>query len=117
MGLLRKRADEAEAAAAIADAELDTANSADAAVTADTGGVAMAPTAGVAPAADAPAEEAEPAGDDASDALLSMFHTTDEGSGDREMLLQMAGEVELPDLVDQLRTTAAALNISATRAR
>jgi len=123
MGLLKKKPDETQDAAAIdstaAVAVEDAVAPADEAA-ADLA-ASVAPDAADAATADAAAEapegagEAEAAPEDASDALLSMFHSTDEGSGDREMLLQMAGEVELPDLVDQLRTVAAALAISGRR--
>lgn len=114
MGLLKKKPDEPEegALAAVEDApeELASAEAANDPATPDT-------SAPVEQTAEPASEAATPEGDDASDALLSMFHAADEGAGDREILLQMAGEVELPDLVDQLRTVAAALSIASARGR
>ena len=114
MGLLKKRPDEGDAAGELED----VAKAADAEVAMPEAAASEAAPAALAPeAAPAEAEPEAPAGDDASDALLSMFHETDTGSGDREILLQMVGEVELPDLVDQLQTVAAALRKSAAHAR
>ncbi|MDE3096224.1 MAG: hypothetical protein KGK07_09520 [Chloroflexota bacterium] len=112
MGLLKKK-----------PAEDETAPSA-----AEVGPVAVAddPT----PVPDAPPAEgnaavAEPASDDeaeagpaasGADALLNMFQTTQAEGDDREVLLKMAGDVELTDLVDEMGTVAAALDIGAPSA-
>lgn len=57
---------------------------------------------------DAESVAAAPAGD-SSDALLAMFQSNDSKASDYEALLALAPEVELDDLLEELRTTAAAL--------
>ena len=69
-----------------------------------------------APADDAVVPEGDGASLDNSDALLSLFGGEDHGSADRELIVQMAGEVEVTDLIDELRTVAAALRIVERRA-
>ena len=71
-----------------------------------------------APVADAPVAEAvpepAPAGGDplAGGAdLLSMFQTTQIESDDRTALLDLAGEVEIDDLIEELQTVASAMGI------
>lgn len=60
-----------------------------------------------------PPDDAEPANaataGDNSDALLAMFQSDDSKASDYETLLALAPEVELDDLLEDLRTTAAAL--------
>lgn len=68
-------------------------------------------------AADDPLASAPPPGDtdagepagDSSDALLAMFQSDDSKASDYETLLALTPEVELDDLLEDLRTTAAAL--------
>jgi hypothetical protein len=62
-----------------------------------------APTPAEAPA---PAAEAAP-----TDALLSMFQSSEGGDDDRSVLIEMAGDVELADLLEELNTLAAAMNV------
>ncbi len=109
MGLLKKKPADEPAAEAVAEA-------APGAPAAD-----PAPPPEAAPVADAPALEAEAEGDagaepapDGADALLNMFQTTQVEGDDREVLIKMAGDVELTDLVDEIGTVAAALNIVVT---
>jgi len=56
------------------------------------------------------AEEASAAGDPLSGGpdLLSMFQTTEAVSDDRAALLELAGEVELDDLLEDLQTVRSA---------
>ena len=72
------------------------------------------------PGVEAAAAESEPIEEPAalenSDALLSLFGDADDASADRELIVQMAGEVEVTDLIDELRTVAAALRIVERRA-
>jgi hypothetical protein len=56
----------------------------------------------------APADAAAPG----TDALLSAFQTTEGGDEDRSVLLDMAGDVELADLLEELNTLAAAMGLS-----
>jgi hypothetical protein len=70
------------------------------------------PTADAAPTAEAtaapvPAEPAMPS----TDSLLSAFQTTEGGEEDRSVLLDLAGEVELADLLEELNTLAAAIGV------
>lgn len=74
----------------------------------------LAPESDVTSAEAQPASEAAPAAD--TDALLSMFHEADSGAADRELIVSMAGEVGLPDLIDQLRIVSAALRVSVREA-
>jgi hypothetical protein len=57
------------------------------------------------------AEEAPAAGDPLSSGpdLLSMFQTTEAVSDDRAALLELAGEVELDDLLEDLQTVRSAI--------
>jgi hypothetical protein len=62
-------------------------------------------------------DEGEPAGeaaapDAAPDALLSMFQTTEATADDRSALLDLAGVVEMDDLLEELHTLAAALGVA-----
>lgn len=128
MGLLKKKAEDATGAEAVAEAAPAPEIAAEApqpavdlaqpAATPD-GAVLAAESAADAPDAEAdPAlaeaaaapEGAEPAAD-GSDALLNMFASSQTASDDRQLLVGMAGEVEVVDLVDQARTLAAAMNI------
>jgi len=81
------------------------------------------------PAAEAPADEAAPSdnADGAADAaapgspsggdalggadLLSMFQSTQAEMDDKTAILELAGEVEIDDLIEDLQTIAAALGI------
>jgi hypothetical protein len=68
------------------------------------------------PPAEAPV--AAPAATPAADPLggpdlLSMFQTTTVEADDRAALLELAGEVEIDDLLEDLQTVAAALGIKA----
>jgi hypothetical protein len=65
---------------------------------------AAAPVAEAAPVV-APAPAAAPA----TDALLSMFQEAEGGNADRSLLLEMAGDVDLADLLEELNTLAAAI--------
>jgi hypothetical protein len=87
---------------------------------ADLEGAAPAGEAAEGPTAEAPeAAATPPAGDAAAggaDALgggdlLSMFQSTQVESDDRAALLELAGEVEIDDLLEDLQTVAAALGI------
>jgi hypothetical protein len=65
----------------------------------------------------APAEEPTPAPvvdplAGGADALLSLFQEDDGGGEDRGALLDLAGEVEIDDLLEDLRTVAVALGIN-----
>jgi hypothetical protein len=51
-----------------------------------------------------------PEGDN-TDALLSMFQSTESTSGDNTLLLELAGDIDLADLLESLHTVAAALGI------
>ena len=46
-----------------------------------------------------------------TDALLSMFETTKEEAEDNALLLDLAGDAEIDDLLEMLQTVAAALGI------
>jgi len=70
------------------------------------------------PAAEAPtavAPEAAPGGGDplagGGPDLLSMFQTTELASDDKAALLELAGEVEFDDLLEDLHTVASALRV------
>jgi hypothetical protein len=70
-------------------------------------------------AAPAPAEEPTPAPvadplAGGADALLSLFQEDDGGGEDRGALLDLAGEVEIDDLLEDLRTVAVALGINSS---
>jgi len=71
------------------------------------------PAAEEAPTAVAP--EAAPGGSDPLAAggpdLLSMFQTTELASDDKAALLELAGEVEFDDLLEDLHTVASALRV------
>jgi hypothetical protein len=81
----------------------------------DAEGDAQADGASAAPEAVAePAEAAAPAADPLGGAdLLSMFQTTQVESDDKAALLELAGEVEVHDLLEDLQTVAAAMGIRA----
>ncbi len=51
----------------------------------------------------------------AGDDLLNMFSTTELEEDDRSMLLSLAGDVALGDLVDDLQTIATALGVKIDR--
>jgi hypothetical protein len=121
MGLLKKKPTEldATAAAAILPA-LDPAPAAEAPAAGATG---EAPIPGAADNADellrpdgASVDEAAEASElDPGDALLSMFGSTQHESDDRAVLLGMAGDIELTDLMDEVQMVASALNIVVNR--
>ena len=48
-----------------------------------------------------------------SDALLNMFSSSKEEEVDNSIVLELAGDVELADLIDDLQTLAAAMGIAA----
>jgi hypothetical protein len=78
------------------------------------GGGATAGAAPEAPALEpAPAEAPASSGDPLSGGpdLLSMFQTTQIESDDRAALLDLAGDVEIDDLLEELQTVAAAMGI------
>jgi hypothetical protein len=64
-------------------------------------------------AAAVPAAEAPPSGepDLGGDALLNMFQTTSMELEDRSAVLELAGDVELDDLLEELQTVAVALGV------
>jgi hypothetical protein len=110
MALLKKRPEEQEpevlgdavaeeAGAPVADAAPDVAP-----VDAPNDAVAEAPADPLAPSA---------AG---GDALLQMFEEAKHEGEDRSMFVDMAGDVDLADLMEELATTAAALGIVVARA-
>ena len=129
MGLLKKKSDEAAEITATPGAAVEAEPgppAVDAAATAaPTGPEFASPPAseagvlGVEAGAASDASEpeagatdgAEPAAD-GSEALLNMFASSQAASDDRELLVELAGEVEVADLVDQARTLAAAMNIA-----
>ncbi len=51
-----------------------------------------------------------------TDALLSMFQSTESEAEDRSIFLDLAGDVEIDDLLESLQTVAAALGIVAATA-
>ena len=57
-----------------------------------------------------PAAASDPLG--GTDALLNMFQTTQAEAEDRSVLLDLAGDVEMDDLLEELHTMAAALGLS-----
>jgi hypothetical protein len=68
-----------------------------------------------APAAETPmaaAPEPAPAADPLGGDLLSMFSTTSVEADDKAALLELAGEVEMADLLEDMQTVAVALGIS-----
>lgn len=72
---------------------------------------------------DAPAPETAAAPEPApapdaggADALLSVFQTTQAESEDITLLLDLAGDVEIDDLLEELHTVAAALGIDTSPA-
>jgi hypothetical protein len=62
------------------------------------------------PAPAEPAAAAAPAAP--TDDLLSAFQSTEADEDDRSVLLAMAGDVELADLLEELHTVAAAMGIA-----
>jgi hypothetical protein len=70
---------------------------------------APAPTEAAAVEAPAPAPEAAVP---STDALLSAFQTNEGVTDDRSVLVDLAGDVELADLLDELNTLAAAIGIT-----
>ena len=65
-------------------------------------------------AAPAPAAEPAPAAAPSSDALLSMFQETKSEIDDLAVLVDIAGDVDLDDILEELRTLRAALGITDT---
>jgi hypothetical protein len=114
MGLLKKQPDadvETPQADAPSPVELTPDEPVDAAPD-------LAPDEEAVVAADGPADVAvAPAGEPAgADALLQMFQDAKHEEEDRSMFVEMAGDVELADLMEDLQTTAAALGIVIARA-
>ena len=58
-----------------------------------------------------PEPEPAPAADTGTDALLSMFQSSEGGVSDRSAVLDLAGDVELADLIEELQTLSSALGI------
>jgi hypothetical protein len=120
MALMKKKNDSPAVEEPEAGAEAPGATEVAADVADAEAGEAAAPELTPADGVEAPAEDIVEAGDaaslDTSDALLSLFGGEDDGSADRELIVQMAGEVEVVDLIDELRTVAAALRIVERRA-
>jgi hypothetical protein len=121
MGLLKKKPNELDAIAAAAilpatDAAPAPAadGPADGAALDATPDGTEAPTSLPDAANEADEDEAE-APLDGGDALLSMFGSTQHESDDRAVILEMAGDIELADLMDEVQTVAAALNIATSR--
>lgn len=65
-----------------------------------------------APVAPAPAAEPAQAAAGGSDALLSMFQETKEEVDDLAVLVDLAGDPDLDDILEELRTLRAALGIT-----
>jgi hypothetical protein len=79
----------------------------------------MAEQAAETPADPAPEQAAAAAPESApaaagGDALLSMFSSTETLESDFHVLVDLAGDVDMDDLLEQLHTVAAALGIDAT---
>jgi Rieske Fe-S protein len=66
-----------------------------------------------APAAAAPAAAAPGEVDLSADSLLNMFQTTQMELEDRSAVLELAGDVEIDDLLEELQTVAVALGVVA----
>lgn len=62
------------------------------------------------PAAEAPAATGAPG----TDALLNMFHESKDEVDDLSVLVDLAGEADLDDILEELRTIRAALGITDT---
>jgi len=114
MGLLKKRPEEEaglmETPETSGDATIDGADE----QPAEAGGTDAAAEATAPEVAEAPPPPAAPAAD--ADALLQVFQDAQHEGEDRSMFLDMAGDVELADLMEELATTAAALGIVVGRA-
>lgn len=67
-----------------------------------------------APVAEAPAPAPEAGG--GADALLSMFNSSESLEDDQSAILELAGDTEIADLLDDLHTVAAALGLAAAAA-
>lgn len=63
-------------------------------------------------AAEAPAAQPAPAAAAGSDALLSMFQETKDEVNDLAVLVDLAGDPDLDDILEELRTLRAALGIT-----
>lgn len=74
-----------------------------------------APAAGEVTALEPEAPAADPLAG-GGDALLSMFQTTEAVGADRAIIIELAGSVELDDLLEELQTVASALGIVASSA-
>ncbi len=59
-----------------------------------------------------PPAAAEPAAAAGSDALLSMFQSTESETDDLAVLVDLAGETDMDDLLEELRTIRAAFGIT-----
>lgn len=87
----------------------------------DLTGAFAAPAEEAAPAdavAQAPAEAVAPAADPlgSPDALLNMFQESQVEGDDNTVLLDLAGEVQIADLLEDLHTLVAAMGITVARA-
>lgn len=119
MAFGKKKNDDESAPAGAPDDALAGAFAADTAPEPETDGGAPDPAlaaldepAAEAPPAEAPAPPADPLGG-GGDALLNMFQSTEAAEDDRSVILDLAGEVTLADLLDDLYTVAAALGLAA----
>ena len=120
MGLLKKKPTEldATAAAAILPSVDPAPAEAPASIASDeaaVGGVTENAAEGAPADAVSADDEAESQGSDGADALLSMFGSTQHESDDRAVILEMAGDIELTDLMDEVQMVASALNIVINR--
>jgi hypothetical protein len=104
-----KKKDEpvAATAEALAEAPLDLAE----APVEEPTSMEPAPEAAQSEAPVAPAPAADPLAG-GGDALLNMFQATQIQLEDRSAVLELAGEVEIDDLVEELHTVAVALGIT-----
>ena len=114
MGLMKKKGEpESQPVAASPEAEAEGS-----AGMAETGSLPAepAPEAAADPLAAAAAAGEEAAADPlagGADALLNMFQTTQAETEDRSVILELAGEVELGDLLEELQTVALAIGCAA----
>jgi hypothetical protein len=99
MAFGKKKDDAATAAAAEVDEEPSAPLDSD------------APDAALAPPEDA-AAEAPPAAASGGDALLSMFQASQSEVDDLSVLVDLAGDADLDDILEELRTLRAALGIT-----
>ncbi|MEX2246978.1 MAG: hypothetical protein WEC75_09850 [Dehalococcoidia bacterium] len=111
MGLLKKDEKPAEAAATPLEAEAPPADEPGA-----PGEAAVAIDAAAEPEAQAAPDPLAAPAAPAPDALLDMFSSTQHEAEDRSLIMEMAGDVTMAELIDELQTAAAALGLVARRA-